>query len=157
MFIELGPIACLGTQIMCSVSAFLCFRETALTCFSPVCLRGTGYIFPALVTALVPFRSFVISRYFSEDDLKYLDPYAETEDEYLEERKAYLERRPSVDSVDIGLPGFSDFHAEGIAKEMESRAQGYDPAKEQDMPHWAAEEGSSTLVRREVGEREDGN
>jgi hypothetical protein len=89
--------------------------------------------------------------------LKYLDPYAETEDEYLEERKAYNERRPSLDSVDISLPGFSDFHAEGIAKGIKSQAQGYDRSQEMAIQAPAAEEGSSMLVRRKVGEREDGN
>lgn len=83
--------------------------------------------------------------------MKFLDPIAETEEEYQEERRAYHERRPSVDSADISLPGFSDFHAEGIAKEMASRAQ------EEDIPAAAVEEGSSTLVRRKVGERVDGN
>lgn len=63
-------------------------------------------------------------------------------------------RRPSVDS-DI-IPGFSDFHAEGIAKGMASRAQGYDRAEE-DIPAAVAEEGSSTLMPRKVGEPADGN
>mmetsp|Transcript_11100 Transcript_11100/g.22695 ORF Transcript_11100/g.22695 Transcript_11100/m.22695 type:complete len:98 (-) Transcript_11100:239-532(-) len=51
---------------------------------------------------------------FRKKDLKYLDPSGETEEEFHEERELYAERRPSVDSVDLELPGFADFHAEGI-------------------------------------------
>jgi hypothetical protein len=38
----------------------------------------SGYIFPALVAALVPVRSYFVRYLFSEEDLKYLDPFAET-------------------------------------------------------------------------------
>ena len=41
-------------------------------------LFGTGYIFPALVAALVPIRSYLVYYMFSEEDLKFLDPFAET-------------------------------------------------------------------------------
>jgi hypothetical protein len=37
-----------------------------------------GYIFPALVAALVPIRSYMVYYMFTEEDLKYLDPFAET-------------------------------------------------------------------------------
>jgi hypothetical protein len=38
----------------------------------------SGYIFPALVAALVPIRSYLVYYMFTEEDLKYLDPFAET-------------------------------------------------------------------------------
>lgn len=37
-------------------------------------LRLLGYVFPALVTALVPFRFYVLPRLFHPNDLKSLDP-----------------------------------------------------------------------------------
>lgn len=49
-----------------------------------------GYIFPALIASLVPFRTYIVSRLFSEEDLVYLDPLDEaftsptTEDEDIE-------------------------------------------------------------------------
>mmetsp|Transcript_10860 Transcript_10860/g.25254 ORF Transcript_10860/g.25254 Transcript_10860/m.25254 type:complete len:613 (+) Transcript_10860:293-2131(+) len=79
---------------------------------------GLGWIFPALVGALVPVRSFFVSRFFDEDDLVYLDPISQTEEETHDEKVKYLERRPSVDEADIAEPGFSDFHAEGIKHDI---------------------------------------
>lgn len=77
-----------------------------------------GYIFPILVTALVPIRSFLISRCFSEADLVYLDPIGETEEEVQDEKVTYLERRASVA---ISYPGFSSFHASGYRHDMEAK------------------------------------
>ena len=104
----------------------------------------TGYIFPALVAALVPIRSFLVPRYFSSEDLKYLDPIGETEEEAHDERAKYLERRPSVDEVEHQLPTFSDFHAEGIKRDFHAKIRsGSHDAFEID-----SEGGSSSLVRR---------
>ena len=38
----------------------------------------SGYIFPALIAALVPFRTYIVSRMFDEDDLVILDPMDES-------------------------------------------------------------------------------
>jgi hypothetical protein len=38
---------------------------------------STGYIFPALIAALVPLRTYVLSYFFDPDDLAYLDPMDE--------------------------------------------------------------------------------
>lgn len=40
-----------------------------------------GFIFPILVAALVPIRSHIVSRCFTKQDLKYLDPIEETDEE----------------------------------------------------------------------------
>ncbi len=81
-----------------------------------------GYVFPALVAALVPIRSFIVSRCFSEEDLKYLDPIGETDEEAHDERARYLERRlESIDEIEIITPGFSDFRADGIKRDMEAK------------------------------------
>ena len=64
----------------------------------------------------MPIRSFLISRFFSEADLVYLDPIGETEEEAHDEKVTYLERRASVA---ISYPGFSSFHASGYRHDME--------------------------------------
>ena len=36
-----------------------------------------GYVFPALIAALVPFRAYVVTCFFDAADLVYLDPMDE--------------------------------------------------------------------------------
>ena len=79
---------------------------------------GLGWIFPALVGALVPVRSFFVSRVFTDDDLVYLDPISQTDEETHDEKVKYHERRPSVDEADVGQTGFSDFHAAGMKHDI---------------------------------------
>ena len=63
-----------------------------------------------------------MSRCFSEEDLKYLDPIGETDEEAHDERARYLERRlSSIDEIEIITPGFSDFHASGIKRDIEAK------------------------------------
>ena len=89
-----------------------------------------GYIFPILVTSLVPIRSFLISRFFSEADLVYLDPIGETEQEAHDEKVTYLERRASVA---ISYPGFSSFHASGYRHDMEEAKKLRDALENEDI------------------------
>ena len=81
---------------------------------------SVGYIFPALVAALVPVRSYIVSRCFAEEDLKYLDPIGETEEEAHEEKRKYVEQhRASIARASVvDLPGFSDFHALGMKHDI---------------------------------------
>jgi hypothetical protein len=83
--------------------------------------RCTGYIYPALLTALVPLRSYVLTRYFTEADLKHLDPYDESEEEYRDEQKAIrlAERTGSFDEEDIAFPSRAMFR--GGAGELRQR------------------------------------
>jgi hypothetical protein len=73
--------------------------------------RCTGYIYPALLTALVPLRSYVLTRYFNEADLKHLDPFDESEEDYRDEQKAIrlAERKGSFDEEDITFPSRAMF------------------------------------------------
>ncbi|KAL9186318.1 hypothetical protein ACHAXT_005556 [Thalassiosira profunda] len=83
---------------------------------------SVGYIFPALVAALVPIRSFFVSRCFSEKDLEYLDPISETEEEAHEEKVKYLEHKASIDEAEVAdMPGFSDFKAVGMQHDIEEK------------------------------------
>lgn len=118
-----------------------------------------GYIFPALVAALVPIRSFFVSRVFSAEDLVYLDPIGETEEEAHEERVKYLERRPSVDEAEhTDMPGFSDFHASGIKRDMEAKASrdAMEASRSADMADGGIElSAESTLTRRHQANTEE--
>jgi len=62
-----------------------------------------GYIYPALLVLLVPFRSYVLSQVFKDEDLVHLDPFGESEEEYEEEQKAFFERKGSFNEADIVL------------------------------------------------------
>lgn len=91
-----------------------------LTCF----LFVIGYIYPALLTALVPVRSYILSRCFDEEDLKHLDPYSETEEEYHEEQEAiHFQRNDSFSEDDLDFPNRGEFRAQGIRNELRHRHQ----------------------------------
>lgn len=62
-----------------------------------------GYIYPALLVLLVPFRSYILSQVFSEADLKHLDPADESEEEYEDEQKAFFKRQSTFNEADIVL------------------------------------------------------
>lgn len=109
--------------------------STCLLTFS----SNLGYIFPVLVVVLIPLRLFVISRFFNDDDLKYLDPIGETEEETHDEKAKYLEHKHSVDEAEVdALPGFSDFHAGDMLQDIAEK-------KSHDAEEAAIE---STLNRR---------
>lgn len=81
----------------------------------------TGYIYPALLTALVPVRSYILSRFFNEKDLKYLDPTDETEEELRQEIRArHLLRNDSFDSA-ATPPHFGQFHPNAMRNELRMR------------------------------------
>jgi hypothetical protein len=69
-----------------------------------------GYIFPVLIAACVPLRSLVLNFMFSSDDMKYMDPEYETEEEYMQEyhKMQAAARRPSIDETDL-FQGVSEF------------------------------------------------
>ena len=82
-----------------------------------------GYIYPALLTALVPFRAYILSRVFSERDLKYLDPFGESEEEYEQEQKVVREAERHVVEAeeDIEFPHFGSFRAGGLRQRLHPR------------------------------------
>jgi len=105
------------------------WRTVQLYTLMQLCIAGcifgvaqfsaVGYIFPVLVVILIPFRLYVVSRCFKDEDLKYLDPIGETEEEVHDEKAKYLEHKPSIDEAEVdALPGFSDFHADGMLHDI---------------------------------------
>ena len=67
-----------------------------------------------MVAALVPLRTMIVSRLFSERDLVYLDPSAESEEEYLQQEHEIHEahHRSRQDSSEF-FHGFSEFRTKG--------------------------------------------
>lgn len=86
-------------------------------------LHLTGYIYPALLTALVPVRSFILSKLFSERDLKYLDPTDVPAEEYEEEQHKIRHHRNDSFSSDGShpLPHFGEFHPDALKKALRKR------------------------------------
>lgn len=97
---------------------------TVVSHYYSTVLIPLGYIYPALLTALVPFRSYVISRWFDEKDLEHLDPFGETEQEYHDEQKAiHVAQQPSsFDALeDHNFPNRAEFRPQGLKKELSHR------------------------------------
>lgn len=108
---------------------FYTFVQAAcgLTVFAVAQFASVGYIYPALLTILVPFRSFILSRVFDEKDLKYLDPTAESEKEHLEEaRKIRHNRNNSFDSDNSDVH-FGHFHPDALRDELKHRKSSQSP------------------------------
>jgi hypothetical protein len=89
-------------------------------------LFATGYIYPALLTALVPLRSRVLSKLFSEKDLKYLDPSSATEREHEEEQRAFRMLRNDSFDLNEDLPHFGQFHPDAIKNALRHRKSSRD-------------------------------
>lgn len=88
-----------------------------------------GFIYPALLTALVPVRSYILDRCFDHEDLKHLDPYGETEEEYHEEQEAiHFQRNDSFTEDDLDFPNRGEFRAGGLQKELRHRRNSHDEA-----------------------------
>jgi hypothetical protein len=72
-----------------------------------------GYIFPALVCACVPIRQYVLTRIFTEEDLKHLDPFGESEEEFENEKREKYDsdlKNREFDPASLASPGLTDFH-----------------------------------------------
>eukprot|EP00980_Cylindrotheca_fusiformis_P016450 scaffold4902_cov115-Cylindrotheca_fusiformis.AAC.11 len=79
-----------------------------------------GHLFPIIFACCMPLRRFVLSRMFSADDLKLLDPANETEEEFLLEYHEFqaATRRPSIDETDL-FHGVNEFHRSFSVHERE--------------------------------------
>lgn len=88
----------------------------AFSVFAVANFASVGYIYPALLTALVPLRSYVLPRFFSDDDLKYLDPTGSDEEQYHAEQReihAALQRHDSYDADVLDFPNRAEFRGQG--------------------------------------------
>lgn len=76
-------------------------------------MDGLGYVFPALIAIFVPFRVYVVSQFFSKEDLKYLDPVDETDEDYLKEQRELHKVDRDVDEAEV-FHGFSELRMQGV-------------------------------------------
>jgi GNAT superfamily N-acetyltransferase len=97
-------------QIACAVGIF------AIAQFASV-----GYLYPLLLTCLVPIRSYILFNLFAEGDLKYLDPAEETEEEFHEEQRLLhhaFHDDASVDGEDLAFPTRAEFRGQGLKRAL---------------------------------------
>ena len=82
----------------------------------------TGYIYPALLTALVPVRSYILDHMFDDKDLQHLDPYGESEEDYHDEQRAiHHQRNDSFDSEELDFPNRAEFRGQGLQNALRNR------------------------------------
>mmetsp|Transcript_8400 Transcript_8400/g.17826 ORF Transcript_8400/g.17826 Transcript_8400/m.17826 type:complete len:614 (-) Transcript_8400:92-1933(-) len=91
-------------QLLCALAVFVVANFT-----------NVGYIYPALLTALVPVRSFILSRLFCAEDVKYLDPMGGNEEDYHHEQiEVHLARHAaSLDEEELNFPNRAEFRGQG--------------------------------------------
>merc|ERR1711884_814051 len=79
-----------------------------------------GNVFPALIALFVPVRSFIISKIFLAEDLMYLDPVSETDEDYIIEQIQYETNNPdhpqSVQEYGLGI---AEFRTSGVPHDQE--------------------------------------
>jgi hypothetical protein len=66
-----------------------------------------------LIAIFIPFRSFVVSRIFSEQDLNHLDPVGESNEDYLNEQRELYHVEPDVDESEV-FHGFSELRMKNV-------------------------------------------
>jgi hypothetical protein len=66
-----------------------------------------------LIAIFIPFRSFVVSRIFSEKDLSHLDPVGESDEDYLNEQRELYKVEPDVDESEV-FHGFSELRMKNV-------------------------------------------
>lgn len=97
----------------------------ALAIFGIAQFASVGYIYPLLLAILVPFRSFLVSRWFDEKDLKFLDPFGDDHDdeEYLDEQRVLheAERQGSYDEEELTFPNRAEFRGQGRPHTLNQR------------------------------------
>lgn len=102
-------------QLICAVAIW------AVGQYAPV-----GYIYPLLLTLLVPFRSYVLEYFFEAEDLKHLDPADESEEEYHDEQRMvhHVLAQGSVDEEDMAIPSRAEFRGEGMKRALSDKNHG---------------------------------
>lgn len=98
-------------QLACALSIW------AVGQFSP-----TGYIYPLLLTLLVPFRSYLLAKLFKPEDLRHLDPADETEEEFHDEQRLvhHTIAKGSIDEEDVAIPSRAEFRGEGMKRSLKT-------------------------------------
>ena len=79
-----------------------------------------GYIYPLLLTLLVPFRSYVLEYFFKPEDTKHLDPVDESEEEFHDEQRMvhHVMAQGSIDEEDSAFPSRAEFRGDGMKRAL---------------------------------------
>ncbi|KAG7339143.1 HCO3- transporter family protein [Nitzschia inconspicua] len=88
--------------------------------FAVAQFASVGYLYPALLTLLVPFRSYILYQLFPANDLRHLDPEEETEEEFHEEQRlvhhAFHDGDALVDGEELAFPSRAEFHGQALKR-----------------------------------------
>jgi hypothetical protein len=107
----------------------------ALGVFSIGQFTSVGYLYPALLTALVPFRTYVLTRFFDDEHLKVLDPHGadQSDDDYREEqRQIHHNRNDSFDSEEMNFPNRAEFRGQKPENALRNRPRRHTIGHESD-------------------------
>lgn len=72
-----------------------------------------GYVFPALIAIFVPFRIFIVSKFFSKEDLQHLDPVGESDEDYVTEQMELNKVQRDVNEAEV-FHGFSELRMKDV-------------------------------------------
>ena len=108
------------------------------------------------MAGLVPLRTMVVSRLFKEEDLQYLDPVGESDEDYHKEQHEIYEARlraHSIDEADL-QHGFSEYRPKSVIHDADEYYKKHPESIPQNVS-WNSKEGdddgdggSSYLRRR---------
>jgi len=82
---------------------------------------SVGYIYPALLTALVPLRSYLLERVFPAKNIQHLDPQEESNEEFHDEQIMIHHAFASgggVDEEEMAFPTRAEFRGQGIKRAL---------------------------------------
>ena len=90
----------------------------ALTIWAVGQYASVGYLYPLLLTLLVPFRSYVLECVFDGSDSKYLDPTDELEEEFYNEQRMvqHTIAKGSMGREDMVFPTRAEFSGQGLKR-----------------------------------------
>jgi hypothetical protein len=103
-------------QIACAMSVFVVAE-----------FASVGYLYPAMLALLVPFRSFILYQLFPKEDLRHLDPVTESEEDFCNEQRlihqALRDGDQSVDEFDLVPTTRAEFRGQGIRRALVKKNQ----------------------------------
>jgi len=79
-----------------------------------------GYIYPLLLSLLVPFRSFVLDYFFKPEDTKHLDPADESEEDFHDEQRMihHAIAQGTKDEEEMAFTTRAEFRGQGMKRAL---------------------------------------
>jgi hypothetical protein len=110
------------------------------------------------LTALVPFRSYILNRLFDEKDTAFLDPTSESQEEHAAEQRAIhmALRNDSFDAEDaLHVPNRADFHPESFKNTKGTMMHDHDKVQNEHQDIGQRKE--ELLVKQDDAAKSDAN